>query len=651
MKGSRLVSSGLGRWACPRSDSSPKSRSNVQVKKEKRQLSALKFWFATKQRGQAHLPNCEVTEVGWFTRAKGCTRLVTAPLRSGRWACPRRFLVEFLAASLLVIPSVAPFATAPLAQRKTNRAVSVSIAAQRGVETITGEQLRDYLSFIASDVMEGRDTPSRGLDTAAQFLATNLSRWGLKPAGDAGSFFQKIALSRDLIDKTETLARLNNQTLVVGDDYIPYARPAEVPAANLVFAGSGWLVKSKNIDAYKGVDARGKIAVVFGAPNAYPRGVVSSDLTGKRGEDWMNLGEYAEKQGVAAVIIVPDFQYLANWDRNRARITERGTLKVDKFQPRAGSQIPQIVISPRVANILFQGERHSAVSLFESASAGNLPESFELGSNKKFSLTVKVKSEGATTQNVVAVFEGSDPVLKNEYVALGAHYDHVGVGIPANGDSIYNGADDDGSGTSALLAMAEALAKASVRPKRSVLFVWHTGEERGLWGSRYFTDYPTVPLDKIVTQINIDMIGRSKPAGDTNPRNRELSGANEIYVIGSKMMSTELGELTETVNREYLNLTYDYRYDNPADPNRFFFRSDHYNYARKGIPIVFFFDGEHEDYHRPGDEVDKIDFPRMEKITRTIYQMIWEIATRPTRPKVDKVLPPQLLIEQRERSN
>ncbi len=420
------------------------------------------------------------------------------------------------------------------------------------------------------------------------------------------------------------------------------------PATQLVFAGSGWLIKSKDIDAYRGIDARGKIAVVFGSPNTYPRGVGSSDLTGKRGEDWMGVGEYAEKQGVAGIIIVPDFQYLANWDRNRTRITDRGALKVDKFQPRAGSQIPMIVISPRVSNALFQGERQTAVSIFESAYTGNLAGPFALSANKKLSLTVKVKSEAATTQNVVAVFEGSDPVLKNEYVALGAHYDHVGVGTPLNGDRIYNGADDDGSGTTALLAMAEALAKAAVRPKRSVLFVWHTGEERGLWGSRYFTDYPTIPLNQIVTQINIDMIGRSRKPADVEVRNRELSGPDEVYVIGSKMMSTELGELTETVNRQYLNLTYDYRYDNPADPNRFFFRSDHYNYARKGIPIVFFFDGEHEDYHQPGDSVDKIDFQKMEKITRTIYMMVWEIASRPTRPKVDKQLSPS---QMRERLN
>jgi peptidase M28-like protein len=560
------------------------------------------------------------------------------------------FMRKPFAALLLTLTLVFSFSSVvfnspTLAQRKINRAKSApaTLASQRGVDVISAAQLKDYLSFIASDEMEGRDTPSRGLDTTAKFLAMNLSRWGLKPAGDNGSFLQKIALSRDVIDRDETHVELNKQTLALGEDYIPYARPVDLPDTQLVFAGNGWLVKSKNIDAYKGVDAKGKIAVIFTPPNAFPRGVSTADLTGKRGEDWMNASEYAQQQGVAALVIVPDFQYLANWDRNRARITERGTLKVDKFQATATSQIPQIVLSPRVANLLFTGEKKNAGSLFDSIyGAGQVVESFPLNADKKLSLTVKVKSEPLSTQNVVGVFEGSDPVLKNEYVALGAHYDHVGIGTPVNGDAIYNGADDDGSGTTALLAMAEALTKAATKPKRSILFVWHTGEERGLWGSRYFTDNPTVSLDKVVTQINIDMIGRSKKEGDTNVLNRDLAGPSEIFVIGSKMMSTELGELVERVNQQYQNLTYNYRYDDPGDPNRFFFRSDHYNYARKGIPIVFFFDGEHEDYHRPGDEVAKIDFPKMEKVARTIYLTLWEVANRPERPKVDKQLPAQL---------
>jgi Zn-dependent M28 family amino/carboxypeptidase len=257
-------------------------------------------------------------------------------------------------------------------------------------------------------------------------------------------------------------------------------------------------------------------------------------------------------------------------------------------------------------------------------------------------LNLSSRAETVPTQNVVGIWEGSDPVLKDEYVALGAHYDHVGICAPNAADPICNGADDDGSGTTALLAMAEALAKAPARPKRSVLFVWHCGEEKGLWGSRYFTEYPTVPLDHVVTQLNIDMIGRSKKEGDTNPRNKELTGPNDVYLIGSTMMSTELGELVLAVNKSYLNIGYDTRYDDPKDPNRFFFRSDHYNYAKKGIPIIFFFDGVHEDYHQPGDSPDKIDYQKMEKITRTVYMTLWELANRATRVKVDKPLPAQL---------
>lgn len=546
-----------------------------------------------------------------------------------------------LAATLLALAiSLALLPSAALAQRQPSRAAkkpAPSLATQRGTETITASQLKDYLSFIASDAMEGRDTPSRGLDITALFLATNLSRWGFKPAGDGGTFFQKIALARDVIDKDKTVVSLNDQKLRFGEDYIPLARSANLTAP-MVFAGNGWFVKSKNLDPFQGVDVRGKIVIVFTVPDGLPAGVTRDDLRGIPGDDWMRPAEYAIKNGAVGLITVPDFQYLANWERNRARVTERGITTVEKFQPLTPPQLPGFIAAPQLANVLFQGEPMSATAIFNAISSGKVPPSFELKASKKLSLTVVKRSDGTMTQNVVGVFEGSDPVLKNEYVALGAHYDHVGTGVPVNGDSIYNGADDDGSGTTALLAMAEALAKAPTKPKRSVLLVWHAGEEKGLWGSRYFTEFPTVPLNQIITQINLDMIGRSKANGDTNARNAGLSGPDQIYVIGSKMMSAELGEVTERVNQQYLNLTYDFRYDDPADPNRYFFRSDHINYARKGIPIVFFFDGEHEDYHRPGDSIDKIDFQKMEKVTRTIYMTVWELANLPSRPKVDKPL-------------
>ena len=553
----------------------------------------------------------------------------------------RRFLTALVLASSLVV-------TLPPthAQRSSDKAkkAAATVTVQRGVDTIAANQLRDYLTFIASDEMEGRDTPSRGLNTAAKFLAMNLTRWGFKPAGDEGSFLQRIDLQRNRADSGQTKVDYFGKTLTAGTDYIPVAGSGDV-SGQLVFAGNGWFVKTKGIDAYKDIDPKGRVAVIFGNPNALPRGLSRADLR-KPGEESMNPSDYARSKGIVGLIYVPDFQYLANWQNNRQRITERGLTVVAKLQTQTSTSLPSIVISPEIANVMFAGERQSATGIFSasySSSGGTLPASFLMNDQKKITMSVANNVEIVPTQNVVAVWEGSDPVLKNEYVALGAHYDHVGSGCPPNGtDTICNGADDDGSGTTALLAMAEALAKAPTRPKRSVLFVWHCGEEKGLWGSRYFTEYPTVPLNQIVAQINIDMIGRSKKEGDTNQRNAELTGPNAVYLIGSTMMSTELGEIVKSVNKSFLNLAFDTKYDDPSDPNRFFYRSDHYNYARKGIPIIFFFDGVHEDYHRAGDSADKIDYDKMEKITRTIYMTLWEIAVRPARLKVDKPLPAQI---------
>ena len=550
----------------------------------------------------------------------------------------RRFLTALVLASLLVTTFPATYA-----QRAANKSkkAAASVTTQRAVDAISADQIRSYLTFIAADEMEGRDTPSRGLDVTAKFLAMNLARWGFKPAGDDNSFFQRIDLRRDRADTGSTKVEYLGRTLTPGTDYLPAGGSGTV-TGQIVFAGSGWFLKSKQIDAYKGIDPKGKIAVVFGTPNMPPRGVMRADF-GKQGEDFMNPSDYARSKGVVGLIYVPDFQFLANWQRNRSRIMERGSTVVAKFAPQTSSPLPSIVVSPEMANAIFAGESQSASGIFSASYGSNQPSPFMMNTQKTITLSVANSTETVPTQNVVAVWEGSDPALKSEYVALGAHYDHVGSGCPPVGnDTICNGADDDGSGTTALLGMAEALSKAPTRPKRSLLFVWHTGEEKGLWGSRYFVEYPTVPLNQIVAQINIDMIGRSKKEGDTNPRNSELTGPNAVYVIGSTMMSTELGELVNTVNKSFLNLAYDTKYDDPKDPNRFFFRSDHYNYARKGIPIIFFFDGVHEDYHRPGDTADKIDYQKMEKITRTIYMTLWEIANRAERVKVDKPLPSQM---------
>ncbi len=503
------------------------------------------------------------------------------------------------------------------------------------VEGIRVAQLKNYLTFIASDELEGRNTPSRGLDTAALYLASHLSRWGLRPAGDNGTYFQRIALRRTLIDSAQTKAEINGQAFSYGRDFLASLAAGAV-SGRLVFVGHGWVIKSKSLNAYKGIDVRGKIIVHVGG---FPKGVTFHDLSGKQGEEWDNAYSYGQRNGALGRIIIPAFQSLAAWEQSREEADE-GNVEVEKFVSSEAAPIPAITASPRMLAYLFGGEKRHAAQIFNAAAAGETIEPFDFSPGKKVSFTVAVKTKTEYTQNVIAALEGSDPALKNEYVAIGAHYDHVGVGEPVAGDAIYNGADDDGSGTVSVMAMAEAFSQGP-RPRRSILFIWHTGEEQGLWGSRYFTLSPTVPLDKIVANLNIDMIGRCKKAGDSDPAKSEMPEPNEVFLIGPKVMSTELFELSESVNRSYLNLKFNYRYDDAKEPNQYFFRSDHFNYARKGIPIIFYMDGDHPDYHKPSDSIEKIDFDYMERVARTIFATAWELANRDKRPRVDKPLAPE----------
>ena len=555
----------------------------------------------------------------------------------------RKFFVSWLLAVALLAPLPASYAQT--AARESARRVTIPAAARESAEQITAKQLKDYLYFVASDEMEGRDTPSRGLNTVAKFIAMNLSRWGLKPAGDDGTYFQKIILRRGKLDPARTQAEISGRKFTLGEDFYA-ALNTGTASGQLVYVGHGWVIKNKNIDAYRGVNIKGKIVVFYGG--GLPKGASLTDLTGNQGTDWDTPSEYAWKHGAKGAIIIPDSRVLTTLSgRRQIMLEQRGPFSVAnsaQAEAQAPPGMPIITASVGMVRTLFQGEKVDGAAILKGRELGDAGDSFELSPIKRASFTVANTYDETETQNVLGIVEGSDPLLKNEYVAIGAHYDHVGVrGAASVGDKIYNGADDDGSGTVALLAMAEALSHADRPPKRSVLFIWHTGEEKGLWGSQYFTEKPTVPLASIITELNIDMIGRSKPPGDASPANRALTGPDEIYVIGSKMMSTELGQLSEAVNSSYLNLSFNYLYDNPNDPNRFFFRSDHFNYARKGIPIIFYFDGEHEDYHKPGDSPDKIDYQKMEKVARTIYVTMLELANAKTRPRVDKPLSPEVI--------
>ena len=533
------------------------------------------------------------------------------------------------------------FQSSALAQTAT-RAKS---PARNAAENITAAQLKDYLYFVASDEMEGRDTPSRGLDTTAKFIGMMLSRWGFKPAGDDGTFYQKMALLREMPNTQSSSLTVGGEPLKYGEDYFRLSGSSQAAiSAPLVYGGDGWLVKAKGIDALQNVDARGKVVVLYssGVPNrtfatSFPKGLRQADLAGERGKDWVDPLTNAKQKGAVGVIIVASNDAQANWERLSTPPTAQRPF-VEKF--RTEVSLPTIIVSQKVGDALFADATKAPYRMTDEMQK-DLTVAFNPSKNVGFN--VAIKQERVYTQNVVAVWEGSDTVLKNEMVAVGAHYDHVGINPNAKGeDKIWNGADDDGSGTVSILAMAEALAKSTKKPKRSILFVWHAGEEKGLLGSEYFNKFPTVDIKNVVAQLNIDMIGRSRKADDANPKNKNLTGEAEVYVIGSQMMSTKLGEVTKSVNDSFLKLGYDYRYDDPKDTNRFFFRSDHFNYAINGIPIIFWFDGVHEDYHQPGDHADKIDYQKMEKISRTIFLTMWEIADLKERPAVDKQLPPEL---------
>jgi hypothetical protein len=545
----------------------------------------------------------------------------------------KRNFLSILLFSAFVLNSTA------LAQVK----VSLTPAERKIAEGVTADQMRSYLYFVASDEMEGRDTPSRGLDTTAKFIGMNLQRWGFKPAGDDGTFYQKIELVRYRVNPSATAAAINGQTLTWGTDYLANPTAGSVSNAQMVFAGDGWLVKARNREPLAGLDVKGKVVVIYSQGG--PRGMTFQQLqaSGKQGVDWMDPVSYAKQAGAIGLINLATPATVNTWDRIRRQREVGGGYSIPKLRETQPVTLPVVSLSQKSSEALMAGEQMDMAAVAKAFSGSDPVASFALSSAKTTTFSVTAEEDHAKTQNVVGLWEGSDPTLKNEMVAIGAHYDHVGMRPDANGpDKIWNGADDDGSGTVAVLSIAEALAKAPNRPKRSVLFVWHCGEEKGLWGSEYFNKFPTVDIKHVIAQLNIDMIGRSKAPGDTNARNKDLTDANSIYVIGKDMMSSTLGSIVDGVNSSYLKLGYDTRYDDPKDTNRFFFRSDHFNYALNGIPIAFWFDGVHEDYHGAGDEPQKIDYDKMEKVARTIMLTLLELTDLKDRPKIDKQLPPEL---------
>jgi len=501
------------------------------------------------------------------------------------------------------------------------------------VDHVGAHELRHHLEYIASDALEGRDALSPGFRAAADYIAARLREDGVTPAGDPGSYFQDLGIRRTTVDASHASATLGDVRFMHGADFL--APTPGKASGGLVYVGHGWRVPLKELDPFKGLDVKGKWLVILpGSPDA----LTPSDLARMAVDvDFTQPETNARELGAIGIIKLPSSYDLNHWDRDRDRETTRGELVVDRLAPIA-AKLPQITAGSRLIDALFAGERENGSQMSSRAARREPGESFALDPSKTLSVDVPALSRIEHTMNVVGIVEGSDPVLKSEYVALGAHLDHLGRGVegtrPKNGDDINNGADDDGSGVVALVTMAGAVAKGP-RPKRSLLFVWHTGEEYGSWGAQYFVNFPTVPIDHIVTQLNVDMIGRAKYPDDTNPADNQLTGPTEVYVVGSRRLSRDLGDTCVAVNDAYMHLKFNYKYDAADDPEKIYTRSDHYEYAQKGIPVAFFFTGLHGDYHRPSDEVSRIDFSKLQRVARTVLATAWTLANAPSRPRLD----------------
>jgi hypothetical protein len=598
-------------------------------------------------------------------------------------------------------------AAAPARARAAKADKTAASPGYGNADAISQEELKVYEYFLASDQLEGRNIPSRGYDTAALYVASHLAEWGLKPGGSATGvngplqpYFMPMEMVAKQVVPAESKASLTAPAVAGRGGVNPSAEPlttnyeygkdwtvgggaggrggaaaAAVDASgNLVFAGNGYVIGKTRINPYEGLDVRGKIIVVAGLPPelaavqaAGGRGRGGANAPNPLGEactDYWTPEQYAARNGALAVVGIASFQQLtamANPGGGRGASLNGPSFQVAKFQtPQACPSAPSITAGIDLTNAVFQGEKLTGAQVFYAAGTNAQQDSFELNASKKLSLHLAVHTEQGHGENVVGIVEGSDPVLKDEYVVMSAHLDHLGLSAPLpDGHNVYNGADDDASGCAGMLAAARAFAEGAakgMRPKRSIVFLWMGGEEKGLWGSQYFVEFPPIDAGKIVANLNMDMIGRTKnPNSVDNDATHVLVKPGEVLVVGPNISSDDLEQTIEAVNGGYQKLTLNHFYDATAPdathdnlgprPNgqRIFYRSDHYNFAKMGIPIAFFTTGLHVDYHRPTDTPEKIDYQAMQQISRTVAAVAWEIGNRPARPKLNATLPDQLI--------
>ncbi|QNK76256.1 M28 family peptidase [Winogradskyella sp. PAMC22761] len=480
--------------------------------------------------------------------------------------------------------------------------------------TISEDELKTMLYKFASDEFEGRNTGEKGQKMAIEYLKQKYLAMGIDTPLEEDDYFQEVYLEKKKI--SEAKLTVNDIAYKSFEDQIVLAisNHLETDMESIVYVGYG--IDDDNYSDYKEINVKGKFVLAkAGEPKDTEGNFITSGNTNETQwtngrESLANKKKAAEDNGATGILYMDDdlfYKYASFYQRQIASDTEsRLSLKTND------DEITMLMINEKLGK-----------ALFSSISKDSTPKEIENSINLK----IENKSENVISENVVAFIKGSEK--PDEIVVISAHLDHEGI---KNGE-IYNGADDDGSGTVAILEIAQAFKaaeKAGHGPKRSILFLHVTGEEKGLLGSRYYTDIdPIFPLENTVADLNIDMIGRVDPE-------RTIGTRNYIYLIGSDKLSSDLHNISEEANKKYTQVELDYKFNHDNDPNRFYYRSDHYNFAKNNIPVIFYFNGTHADYHKPSDTPDKIEYDLLETRTKLVFYTAWEVANRADRITVDK---------------
>lgn len=491
--------------------------------------------------------------------------------------------------------------------------------------TIEGRSIKEHVYTLASDEFQGRETGTEGNLKAADYIALQFASFGIEPIPGDDDYFQEVAFSTvkwgdlSLTVNGERIEHLKEYLSV--PQYFPVTTGPTVISA-LTFLGYG--IDDPVYSDYAGVDVRGKHLLVYsGEPwDKNENFLISgSDSASNWSIDPLLKLETARKAGAASIWIIED--NLREMIMYARKYLLTGAMLMGDAETMTKEYLPHATISSSLGQKLAGKKVKKVIRLRDKITRTGKPAHTLLPVNMVWNAAHQIKSTPGV--NVLAYIEGIDPSLKKELVIVTAHYDHLGM----RGKDIFYGADDNASGTSAVLEIAQAFAEAKAQgqgPMRSVLCMLVTGEEKGLLGSQYYSEHPIFPLEHTIANVNIDMIGRIDDAH---------TDSNYTYVIGSDRLSTDLHKINESVNEQYTKLQLDYTYNKEDDPHRFYYRSDHYNFAKNGIPAIFYFSGVHDDYHRPTDTPDKLMYDKAETIARLAFYTTWELANRKERIKVD----------------